>query len=174
MKRFLIFALCMSGVFFIEESTAQTLTESLKKKVAMYLTAIYYSDSPAEFLKADDLNTRYWIYDILDQKKLDRQKSKAENGKIYIFRLLGDDQCGTYAFIENNKIQIMDMYTAEDYRAACDFMCRHHYRIEQVNTVLKYMIENDEYESYFSLPYADLSEEHKARLDSIKRAITDL
>lgn len=173
MKRFLIFALCMSGVFFIEESTAQTLTELLKKKAAMYLTAIYYSDS-SDPVKADDLNTRYWIYDILDQKKLDRQQSKAENGKIYIFRLLGDDLCGTYAFIENNKIQIMDMYTAEDYRAACDFMCRHHYRIEQVITVLKYMIENDEYESYFSLPYSALSEKGKARLDSIKRAITAL
>lgn len=174
MKRFLIFALCMSGVFFIEESTAQTLTESLKKKAAMYLTDIYYSNSPAKALKADDLNARYWIYDILDQKELDRQQSKAENGKIYIFRVLGDDQCGTYAFIENNKIQIMDMYTAEDYRAACDFMCRHHYRIEQVITVLKYMIENDEYESYFSLPYSALPEEHKARLDSIRRAITAL
>ena len=64
MKRFLIFALCMSGVFFIGESAAQTLTESLKKKVAMYLTAIYYSNSPAKALKADDLNARYWIYEI--------------------------------------------------------------------------------------------------------------
>lgn len=173
MKRFLIFALCMSGVFFIEESTAQTLTESLKKKAARYLTDIYESDSP-DPVEADDLNTRYWIYDILERKELDRQKSKAENGKIYIFRMLGDDHCGTYAFVENNKIQIMHMYTAEDYRAACDFMCRHHYRIEQVNTVLKYMIENEEYESYFSLPYADLPEEHKARLDSIRRAITAL
>lgn len=173
MKRFLIFALCMSGVFFIEESTAQTLTESLKKKAAMYLTDIYESDS-SDPVKADDLNTRYWIYDILDQKKLDRQQSKAENGKIYIFRLLGDDLCGTYAFIENNKIQIMDMYTAEDYRAACDFMCRHHYRIEQVITVLKYMIENDEYESYFSLPYSALSEKGKAQLDSIRHAINAL
>lgn len=163
----------MSGVFFIEESTAQTLTESLKKKAARYLTDIYESDSP-DPVEADDLNTRYWIYDILERKELDRQKSKAENGKIYIFRMLGDDHCGTYAFVENNKIQIMHMYTAEDYRAACDFMCRHHYRIEQVNTVLKYMIENEEYESYFSLPYADLSEEHKARLDSIRRAITAL
>ena len=173
MKRFLIFALCMSGVFFIEESTAQTLTESLKKKAARYLTDIYESDSP-DPVEADDLNTRYWIYDILERKELDRQKSKAENGKIYIFRMLGDDHCGTYAFVENNKIQIMHMYTAEDYRAACDFMCRHHYRIEQVNTVLKYMIENEEYESYFSLPYADLSEEHKARLDSIRHAINAL
>lgn len=173
MKRFLIFALCMSGVFFIEESTAQTLTESLKKKAARYLTDIYESDSP-DPVEADDLNTRYWIYDILERKELDRQKSKAENGKIYIFRMLGDDHCGTYAFVENNKIQIMHMYTAEDYRAACDFMCRHNYRIEQVNTVLKYMIENEEYESYFSLPYADLPEEHKARLDSIRRAITAL
>ena len=173
MKRFLIFALCMSGVFFIEESTAQTLTESLKKKAARYLTDIYESDSP-DPVEADDLNTRYWIYDILERKELDRQKSKAENGKIYIFRMLGDDHCGTYAFVENNKIQIMHMYTAEDYRAACDFMCRHHYRIEQVNTVLKYMIENEEYESYFSLPYADLPEEHKARLDSIRHAINAL
>lgn len=173
MKRFLIFALCMSGVFFIDESMAQTLTESLKKKAAMYLTAIYYSDSPNP-VKADDLNARYEIYDILDQKGLDRQKNKAENGKIYIFRLLGADQCGIYAFVENNKIQIMDMYTPEDYRAACDFMCRHHYSLEQVNTVLKYIIENEEYECSFSFPYADLSEEHKARLDSIKHAINTL
>ena len=171
MKRFLIFVLCMSGVFFIEESTAQTLTESLKKKVAQYLTAIYYSNSPTEFLKADDLNTRYWIYDILDQEELDDKKIKAENGKIYIFRVLGDDQCGTYAFIENNKIQIMDMYTAEDYRAACDFMCRHQYRIEQVNTVLKYIIENDEYESNFALPYTALPEKRRAQLDSIRRVV---
>lgn len=174
MKRILIFALCMSGVFFIEESMAQTLTESLKKKVAKYLTAIYYSGSPTKFLKADDLNTRYEIYDILDQKGLDRQNIKAENGKIYIFRLLGADQCGTYAFVENNKVQIMDMYTPEDYRAACDFMCRHQYRIEQVNTVLKYIIENDEYESNFSLPYTSLTEEHKARLDSIRHAVNAL
>lgn len=173
MKRFLIFALCTSGVFFIEESTAQTLTESLKKKVAMYLTAIYESDSPNP-VKADDLNARYEIYDILDQKGLDGQKIKAENGKIYIFRLLGADLCGTYAFIENNKVQIVRMYTPEDYRAACDFMCRQHYRIEQVNTVLKYIIENDEYESNFSLPYMALPEVYRAQLDSIRRAITAL
>lgn len=175
MKRFLIFALCMSGVFIIEESTAQTLTEALKEKAAKYLTDIYESDSPdPDPVKADDLNTRYEIYDILDQKGLDGKQIKAENGKIYIFRLLGDDLCGTYAFVENNKVQIGRIYTPEDYRDACDFMCRHHYRIEQVNTVLKYIIENDEYESNFSLPYSALPEKDKARLDSIERAITAL
>lgn len=163
----------MSGVFFIEESMAQTLTESLKKKVAKYLTAIYESDSPNP-IKADDLNTRYEIYDILDQKGLDRQNIKAENGKIYIFRLLGADLCGTYAFVEGNKVQIVRMYTPEDYRAACDFMCRHQYRIEQVNTVLKYIIENDEYESNFSLPYMALPEEYRAELDSIRHAVNAL
>lgn len=173
MKRILIFALCMSGVFFIEESMAQTLTESLKKKVAKYLTSVLSRDSPY-LIKADDLNTRYEIYDILDQKGLDRQNIKAENGKIYIFRVLGADQCGTYVFVEDNKVQIVRMYTPEDYRAACDFMCRHQYRIEQVNTVLKYIIENDEYESNFSLPYTSLTEEHKARLDSIRHAVNAL
>ena len=170
MKRFLIFVLCMSGLFFIEESTAQTLTESLKKKVAQYLTAIYYSNSPNP-IKADDLNARYEIYDILDQKELDGKKVKVENGKIYIFRVLGDDQCGRYAIAENNKTQIINMYTAEDYRAACDFMCRHQYRIEQVNTVLKYIIENDEYESNFALPYTALPEKRRAQLDSIRRVV---
>lgn len=173
MKRFLIFVLCMSGLFFIEESTAQTLTESLKNKAAQFLTIIY-SDIYPDSVKADELNKRYWIYDILDQKDLDGQKVKAENGKIYIFRLLGDDLCGTYAFVENNKVQIIDMYTPEDYRAACDFMCRHHYRIEQVNTVLKYIIENDEYENNFAIPYADWSDEDKARLDSIRQAVNAL
>ena len=173
MKRFLIFALCMSGLFFIEESTAQTLTESLKNKAAKYLTAVLSCDSPY-LVKADDLNTQYEIYDILDQKGLDGKQINAENGKIYIFRLLGADLCGTYAFIENNKVQIVRMYTPEDYRAACDFMCRHHYRIEQVNTALKYIIENDEYESNFSLPYTALSEEYRTRLDSIRQAINAL
>lgn len=94
MKRFLIFALCMSGVFFIGESTAQTLTESLKKKAAMYLTDIYESDS-SDPVKADDLNTRYWIYDILDQKNLTGNKAKPKTGR-YISLDCSETTCAVH------------------------------------------------------------------------------
>lgn len=125
----------MNCAMFIEPVYSKSpLLDSVKVVVANYFNKIYGNENL--LFIPEDINRKFQIIDIITRQSVDKE---VKNGMIYHCALYGDDVFGFFVFLENNRLNLLEINNTLQVERARLFMRRHDYTLEQMDRCFDYI-----------------------------------